>query len=449
MAGISSLGVGSGVLTADIIDQLKEADRATILTPVEDKMALNNQKQDAYTLLSSLMTTLKSSASALSYDTIFDNKTVDVSGNAEVTLDSGANVESFTLETVTLAKKDITQFGAVGSTGTAISGTGGTLTIGGYDIVYDNTTTLSQLAQAITDESNGDVEASILQTGDGEYSLVVSSSQTGADQALVISDTGDLSSNLLDVASGYQKIQNADDAEFKYNGITTTRSTNEINDLVVGLNITLKEEGDFSNVQIDQDDEPFLGEMQLFVDSYNSLMQNIGDMTAADREEGVQGVFNGESFVRNIKNDLNSVITSISNGDSLMNYGLELDRYGKMTLDTSTLQEKLDADPDALKTFFTGGTDSNGNDVTGIFETIDDKIKSYTGYGKLLSNFESNIKSEAKSLAESYDRAQNTLNTRYDIMTQRFTAFDAMISKINAQFSSLQMMISAEVNSKS
>jgi len=449
MAGISSLGVGSGVLTADIIDQLKEADKATILTPVEDKMAFNNQKQDAYTLLSSLMTTLKSSASALSYDTIFDNKTVDVSGNAEVTVDSGANVESFTLETVTLAKKDITQFGAVGSTGTAISGTGGTLTIGSYDIVYDNTTTLSDLAQSITDESNGDIEASILQTGAGEYSLVVSSSQTGADQALTISDTGDLSSNLLDVASGYQKIQNADDAEFKYNGITTTRSSNEINDLVVGLNITLKEEGDISNVDISEDTEPLMGEMQLFVDSYNSLMQNISDMTAADREEGVQGVFNGESFVRNIKNDLNSVINSIPNGQSLMNYGLDLDKNGTMSFNQSVLEEKLNEDPDAVKLFFTGGTDANGNDVTGIFESIDDKVKSYTGYGKLLSNFNDNIQSEAKNLAESYDRAQEMLNTRYAIMTQRFTAFDAMISKINSQFSSLQMMIAAEVNSKS
>jgi flagellar hook-associated protein 2 len=449
MAGISSLGVGSGVLTADVIDQLKEADKSTILTPIEDKMTLNNQKQEAYTLLSSLMTTLKSSASALSYDTIFDNKTVSVSGNSDVTIDSGANVESFTLETVTLAKKDITQFGAVGSTGTAISTTGGTLTIGAYDVVYDNTTTLSELAQAITDESNGDIEASILQTGDGEYSLIVSSSQTGADQALTISDTGDLSSNLLDVASGYQKIQTASDAEFKYNGITTTRSTNEISDLVVGLNITLKEEGDFSNVEIDQDNEPFTGEMQLFVDSYNSLMQNISDMTTADQEEGVKGVFNGESFVRNIKNDLNSVITSISNGDSLMNYGLELDRYGKMTLDTSKLNEKLSEDPDALKTFFTGGTDDSGNDVTGIFETIDDKIKSYTGYGKALSNFNDSLKSKAESITENYSRAQEMLNTRYDIMTQRFTAFDAMISKINAQFSSLQMMISAEINSKS
>ncbi|QFR48363.1 flagellar filament capping protein FliD [Sulfurimonas lithotrophica] len=456
MAGISSLGVGSGVLTADVIDQLKEADEAQILTPIENKVTLNNQKQDAYTLLSSLMKTLKSSASALSYDTIFDNKTVDVSGNAEVTVESGANIESFTLETVTLAKKDITKFGALASKETNVASGTGTLTIGAYTVDYDATTTLSDLAQAITDKSNGDIEASILQTGDGAYSLVVSSNQTGADQALTITDdTGLLEPALMTAydavtnPDGYQKIQTASDAEFKYNGITTTRSTNEVSDLILGVNITLKEEGDFSNVTIEQDTEPLIGEMQLFVDSYNSLMQNLDDMTVYDEDSGAKGVFNDESFVRNIRSDLNSVITSMSNGESLMQYGLDLDRSGIMSFDQSVLEEKMADDPDAVKLFFSGGTDSNGNDRTGIFETIDDKINSYTGYGKLLSNFETGLKSDATNLNESYTRAKEMLENRYEIMTKRFTAYDAMISKINAQFSSLQMMISAEVNSDS
>lgn len=456
MAGISSLGVGSGVLTADVIDQLKEADEAQILTPIEDKVTLNNQKQDAYTLLSSLMTTLKSSASALSYDTIFDNKTVDVNGNVGVEVSSGATVDSFTLETVTLAKKDITKFGALASKEATVASGTGTLTIGAYTVDYDNTMSLSDLAQAITDKSNGDIEASILQTGDGAYSLVVSSSQTGADQALTITDdTGLLDPDLMAAydavtnPDGYQKIQTASDAEFKFNGITTTRSTNEIDDLILGVNITLKEEGDFSNVDISQNTEPLMDEMQLFVDSYNSLVQNLNDMTVYDEENGAKGVFNDESFVKNIRSDLNSVITSISNGDSLMQYGLDLDRSGTMSFDKSVLEEKMTDDPDAVKLFFTGGTDSNGNDRTGIFETIDEKIKSYTGYGKLLSNFESGLKSDATNLNESYARAKEMLENRYEIMTKRFTAYDAMISKVNAQFSSLQMMISAEVNSDS
>jgi len=455
MAGISSLGIGSGVLTSDVIEKLKEADKTQLVKPIEDKISLNNQKQESFTLLSSLMNTLKGSASALSYDTIFDNKSVNISGSAEVDVSAGANVDSFTLETIALAKKDITKFTAISSkeakvSDPSINGGAGTLSIGSYNIEYDSTTTLSDLAQKITDESNGDIEASILQTGDGAYSLVVSSSQTGTDQALNISDSsGALSSVLMDAGAtdGYEKIQEASDAEFKYNGITTTRTTNKIDDLIIGVNISLKKEGDFSSVDIKQNTEPIVEEMELFVESYNALVQNLSDMTEYDEENATKGVFNDESFIKNIRRELSGIITGVSNNQSLMRYGLDLDRNGQMSLDTSTLKEKLASDPDGVKLFFTGGTNESGVETTGIFEQIDEKIKSYTGYGKLLSNFESGLKTDASSLSESYERAMLSLTSRYEIMEKRFSAYDSMISQINAQFSSLQMMINAEANS--
>jgi flagellar hook-associated protein 2 len=172
-------------------------------------------------------------------------------------------------------------------------------------------------------------------------------------------------------------------------------------------------------------------------------------MTEYNEETGAKGVFNDESFVKSIRRELNSVITSMSNGESLMQYGLDLDRSGKMSFDKSVLQEKMTSDPDSVKLFFTGGTNANGVEQTGIFEQIDDKIKSYTGFGQLLSNFESGLKTDATSLSESYERAMETLTNRYEIMERRFSAYDSMISQINAQFSSLQMMISAESNSDS
>jgi flagellar hook-associated protein 2 len=141
---VSSLGIGSGVLTSDVIDQLKAADEAATVTPIDDKITFNSQKQDSYDLLDSLMTTFKSSTSALSYDTLFDNKTVDINGAAEVTVDPGANVDSFTLETETLAKKDITKLGAVDSRTDPIASGSGVLVLSidgkDYNIDYDENT---------------------------------------------------------------------------------------------------------------------------------------------------------------------------------------------------------------------------------------------------------------------------------------------------------------------
>jgi flagellar hook-associated protein 2 len=457
-SSISSLGIGSGVLTADVIDQLKEADASRIVKPLENKITLNNQKQDAFTLLDSLMKTFKASASALSYDTIFDNKSVNTSGKAEVSVEAGSNVESFTLETTTLAKKDITKFGALASKEAQVASADGTLEIKiGSDpmnpdktlnINYTAGMSLSDLSQAITDQAGSDVSASILQTGDGAFNLILTSKTTGENQAMSISDTsGNLDANLL--GAGFEKVQTATNAEFKYNNIAMSRSTNEISDLILGTTIKLKEEGDFSNVEISQDTENITGEMQQFVDSYNTLMTNLHDMTFKNKETGAEGIFNSDTFVKSISRDISKTITAMSGtNDSLVNYGIDIDRHGTMSFDKSVVESKLNTDPDALKLFFTGGVDTQGNRVSGIFENIDTKLKDYTGYGKMLSNFETDLKTEGTNLSENHLKASESLEARYAIMTKRFTAYDGIISRINAQFSSLQMMINAEANSK-
>lgn len=465
MAGnISSLGIGSGVLTADVIDQLKTADEARIIKPIDNKITFNDQKQKSYDMLSSLMTTFKSSVSELSYDTLFDNKTVDVSGDAEVTVDAGANVESFTLETTTLAKKDITDFGTFDSKTSPLVASGDSgvlnLSINGttYGIDYDDTTTLSSLAQSITDKAGSDISASILETGKNKFSLVLSSTATGANQTISINDTDDGTngSGTLDGKfdaydasnnpNGYQKIQDATDASFKYNGVDVTRSTNDISDLVLGLHITLKKEGDTATVTVNQDKQKISDEVQLFVDNYNTLMTNLNDMTIFDKTTNALGVFQGDSFINGIKRDLTGAVTSRLGTDSLMEYGISIDRHGVMSFDSSTLDSKLQSDPQSVKTFFTGGTDTNGNDVTGFFTTLDDKVKQYTGYGGLLSNYDDGLTKDAKKLADAKTKAQASIDTRYEIMTKRFTAYDSIISRLNSQFSSLQQMISAQLN---
>ena len=365
-----------------------------------------------------------------------------------------------------IAKKDITNFGEFISKTTALVGSDESgvlnLTIGGttYGIDYDDSTTLEDLAQSITDEAGTNISASILETGDGKYSLVLSSKTTGLDQAITIEDTddGSIGGGTLDGMfdayhvstnpDGYQKIQNAVDAEFLYNGITVTRSSNEISDLILGVDITLKEEGDISSVDISQNTEEITGELQQFVDSYNTLMTNIQDMTVKDQDTGAEGVFNGDSFVKSISRELSRAVTALSgDGESLLNYGIDIDRYGTMSFDSVAFETKLADDPDAVQLYFSGGTDSNGDDVTGIFETLDEKLNGYTGYGKLLSTFETDLKTEGTNLAKTHLSAQESLDIRYEIMSKRFIAYDAMISKINAQFSSLQMMIDSESSS--
>jgi len=463
-SSISSLGIGSGVLTSDVIDQLKEADASRFVKPLESKIDLNSKEQEAYGLVVTYMNTLKSNISSLSYDTLFENTTADVSGQAKVVVSSGANVESFSLETTTLAKKEVTQFGSLTSKGSTIASGSGTysITVGAgtasetsYDIAYDDTTTLSDFAQKITDIAGTKVSASILETSDGAFNLVLASQNTGAAQALSFSDTdgaggGDGTGNinnqfkLYDAdtnTDGYQEIQSAQDAAFKYNGIDITRDTNDITDLIVGVDITLTKEGDISNVTIKQDNSSVVDEMSSFVENYNTLIGNLNDMTIYDKAAGKRGIFQGNSFIKSIGRDITSSVTQIKNGDSLVNYGISLSRDGTMTFDSSAFEEKLNSDSDAVKKFFTGSTDSNGNDVEGLFTSLNDTMKSYTGYGKQLSSFETSLKTDATNLERRRLSSQESLDAKYEIMAKRFAAYDSIINRANSSFKSVQMMI--------
>ncbi len=199
MAGtINSLGLGSGVLTADLLDKLKSADEATIITPIKNKITLNSQKSQALDLLNSLMTTFKSSVSALDDDTLYQKRSV--SGNNDgvsVSAAAGTQIRDFTLEVTAIAKKNVLQSGSFSSPTSAIANGAGTLNfnIAGTDYTMDYTaaTTLTDLKNLINDNAGSAASASILQTGTNAYSLVVTSKETGKTQTISMND---LSGNL-------------------------------------------------------------------------------------------------------------------------------------------------------------------------------------------------------------------------------------------------------------
>ena len=459
-ATVSSMGLGSGgVLSGDKIDQLKAVEKSARIDPYEVKIKLNDLRKESYGLVNTYMNTFKANASSLSYDTLFDNTTIDISGSAKVKASSGASVESFTLETVELAKKDITQFGSIKSKDTKVANADGTLEIKiGEDssnpdktlnIDYKADMTLKELAQAITDQAGSDVSVSILQTADDKFSIILTSAKTGADQKLTITDKdSELDSDLFDDTNGYGTIQDAQDSEFKYNGIDITRSTNEISDLILGVDITLTKKGDVSKVKIAQDDSAIIKEMEKFVENYNTLKTNLNDMTAYDKKAKTKGVFQGDSFIRSISRDVTSAISQRLNGDSLVNYGISINRDGSMSFDKSIIEKKLETDRTSVKDFFTGTSDKDGNVKDGIFTSINDKIKEYTGYNKQLANYETDLKKRGKNLAQQMKKAQESLDTRYAILTKQFVAYDQVIAKLNQSFSALEMQIKTVLNSK-
>lgn len=457
MATINSLGIGSNVLTSDVIEKLRANDESSLITPLDKKIESTNLKLTSFKLLDSLMDTFQSSVSKLSMDSLFLARSVSGSTDAAtVTAESGSDVQSFTLSNISIAQAEVEHsantFSSKTSALTTTPGSGaigsGTLTLAidgkSFNVDYTSATSLSTLATSINDAAGDKVTASILKVGTDKYELVIKSNTVGANQAITFSDSlssgGIPDSNSLMSALGMTNIQAARDATFKYNGISITRSTNEITDLLNGVTISLKqnqETGESANIAITQNKTEINTEMSLFVQNYNALVTNLSDMTAYDKDAGKVGVFNGENFIKSISREINDIITSVNKtGISLMDYGISIDKEGVMSLDNSTFETKMAEDPLSLETFFSGDSKDEG-----IFDTLYTKTKNYTGYQKQLDNFNNNLNSSLEKLTEDRAKMVERLDARYEIMSKRFIAYDAMISKLNTQFASLQQQI--------
>lgn len=204
MAGtINSLGLGSGVLTSDLLDKLKAADSTNIITPINNKITLNAQKSQALDLMTSLLTSFKSSVSALDDDTLYQGRTVSGSNDGvSVTAASGSQLRDFSLNITNIAKKSVLESGAFTSSSALIGSNAGTLKLNidgkEFSIAYTSSTTLDGLKQAINDAAGSDVSASVLQTGTSAFKLILSSKNTGVNQAISLTDlSGNINNKLI------------------------------------------------------------------------------------------------------------------------------------------------------------------------------------------------------------------------------------------------------------
>lgn len=375
-SSLSSLGLGSdGALSYDTIDKLRAVDEKAILNPIDAKLTTNTTKTTDLATLTSLTNTLKSSTTALSSENSYLQRTTTVSNDAvSVTTKSGTTVDNFTLHVDKLAQQDIyqsTSFATQTSTFTTASDTlslkMGTTT---YDIPVTSTTTLSELKDKINEQAGGKITASILNVGGANpYKLIIKSNSTGADNAITLSSTGTALADLgLDQSANHLKT--ARDASLIYNGVTISRPTNTIDDLVVGASITLnKEQTDASTnttVSITQDWTNITTNLKSLVTSYNDLMAKLKTATAYDTTAKTAGTFQGVSQINTLSADIRKQVLSVdSEGRGLSDYGISMDAEGKLVFDATAFNAKVAADPKDVQDYFQGSTTYNTTSYKG------------------------------------------------------------------------------------
>jgi flagellar hook-associated protein 2 len=378
MASISSVGIGSGVLTSELIDKLSNAERA----PTEAR--LNRQEEGITAQLSlfgqlqSAITDLRLPSRNLANPSLFESKSIE-SGNAAFSgeIDStSATAGTYTLEVTALAKSQTLTSGSFSDKDTTALGTGSlAIIVNGAtsNITIDNTNnTLEGLAAAINEQASSTVTASVVDTGSG-YKLALTSNETGLENTIevVVTDTGDGFgadefglSRLSYTTGGVQMLepQAATDAAFNFNGVPITRSSNSVDDLISGVTLSLNSTnvGVPSSLIIKNDTSAVVDKVVEFVEKFNALQTLINDNSKFDPSGASDnGILLGDSTTRTIMNQVRRVLGASVEGlsgssvRSLAEVGISTDfQTGLMTLNESTLKTKLEASPSDVSALF-------------------------------------------------------------------------------------------------
>lgn len=199
MGIVSSTGLSSGINYQELITKSLEIEQQPIKLLEERKVSLSTISAE-YTKLSTTLSSLKSSSSALADIAAFNPNTVSVtktSGGVELLSATASRTASAGLYSVTVNQlaqaNSIASQGFVDNTTTGVASSSGTFTFrvgaGGKEtsVSVNSTTTLTQLRDAINN-AGGDATASILNDGSGSnpYRLVLSGKKPGLARAITV-----------------------------------------------------------------------------------------------------------------------------------------------------------------------------------------------------------------------------------------------------------------------
>ena len=429
----AQLNIASSILTQDVIDGLKDADESVQIKPLTLKIDKNTKKQADITALTTLVSNLKTSYADVANETAMLKRTVSAAGSGSVT----ANVEAGVAEqTVRLSVSQLAQVDSYQSKGfksrseTLNLGKEESLTLSvgdkSVDIKVGASTTLEDIINQINDGAGDAIKASIVNTGgENGYKMILQSKESGEKNQIKFSVKGSdqtaadgakkvlsaLGFNATETAvkddkgtttgfdftldftgSEAKQLQKAQDAKFNFNGIDITRSSNSVDDLIVGVTFNLNNVDEKNSttgalkesvITIGKDTDAVVKSLKSMVTAYNDLISNISTATSYDRENGVAGTLNGMSEITGIKRKLQNLFeSSNSDGKSLQNFGFSFTEKGVLSVDESKLKDTISKDYEGFKSFFTNSTEYKNAGVFGSVQ-INTKLDDISGKLKI------------------------------------------------------------------
>ncbi len=450
----SSLGIGSGINTAQLVADLTNASFAPKESSVNGRMTTANARISAIASAKSSLDTFTNALTELLKGTAYSGQPVSNDPSiASVGLIAGGVPTGLPaqLEVRQLANAQVLQATPLGAK-TDVAGTGSLkLTVGGTVktiTLASPTNTLADLAAAINDAKAG-VTASIVTDQSG--ARLVIKGETGAANAFTLTaepsaDT-DLARFTWDGATGgMTRPQIARNAQITIDNVDMEFATNEVTTAIPFVRIDLNRAvpGTTVTLATDQPTSSMADLVEEFVSAYNSLKTALNTSMGAGSTGTTVGLLAGDSGIREMSRRLASLVstklTDTGEFQSLSDLGVRTERNGTLTLNTATLTAALAKNPQAVTQMLNPTVPTAGNpgiagalkDITTVLNAADGPLASSKSiYDKL----QTSLQKQLDKLGEDRTDYSGRLTKTYSAMQTQLLKFKATQSYLDQQIS--------------
>ena len=443
MAGIdyiNALGAGASFDTKSIVEALVQAERAGAEAQIQRKLALSESKISGLGAAVSILDVLKQGAELLNDARDFNTVSVQntSAGAVNVTATNAARAGTNSIAVTSLAKEQRSVSSGFDSDTQALNGNNTTqieITVNGNtETLSIESANLDSIAAAINDADLG-LNAEIINTGTG----------AGSYRLQLVGEAG--SSNAYSVSSdfnglSFDTIQTATNAALTVNGVEFIRTSNQISDIIQGVNLNLVGTTDQTEtISISRDTSLAKENIIGFVAMFNEASLEFKKLIESETD----GPLRGDTIFRSMVTELRSIMVGESsspgeNISTLSSMGISLDRYGQLSYDDAKIDASLNENYDDVIELFTGNTNDQSRfntDPAGIAGDIMNLIERVTASDGYLST-------AAASLTErntDYEQDLKDLDERMAQVEERynrqFLVMQTIIEEMNSTKESL------------
>jgi flagellar hook-associated protein 2 len=456
---LSSPGIGSGLDVNSIISKLMSVESQP-LYQLQSQQASIQADISAYGTVQSTLSNFQTAVQALTSPSLWSATTGTSadSSSVGVATDSTAAAGNYSIQVSHLATTQSTATTAYASP-TALVGSG-TLHIdlgswnsdqsaftaqsgsSGIDISVSSTDTLASVAGKINAAGAG-VSASIVTDSTGSR-LVLSSSQTGANNGFRVTatdddgnntDAGGLSALAFDPASGTtgtSQTQAGSDAIASINGLTVTSASNTLTNVVQGLTLSLSKTTSPVQVTVATDTNSITTAINNFVSTYNSMSSLLSTDLKYDSSTSTAGPLQGDSTAVSLQSQLRNMIGSPSTASSvfstLSQMGIQVQSDGTLQVNSTTLSQAMTNLPEMKKAFAATATD--GSTGVGFAQQLLSFTNSALGANGLLTTRVAGLNTSLTSNEDDQTNMNTLLAATQARLQAQYTALDTQMASI-------------------